>query len=106
MNGDFVEPKHYVPKTIAQTKLELKEQLLGPFAQTRFSIPEYLENREELIDNAMDVIQQNYFSTYGNKTLTKEQFQSFIFLTYAEMTIQLCRGLKMTSIAEAHSKLF
>ncbi len=95
MNGDFVEPKSYMPKTLTQTKAALREQMLGTFEKTRFSLPDNIGNKEQLIDAAMNLVEQFYFSGYNDKQLTQAEFQSFIFLTYADLTLKLCRELNI-----------
>ena len=96
MDGNFIEQKSYVPQTVAETKDAIRKQLLGDFNTTRFSIPDSIKNKEQLINEAMNLVEQHYFFDSQQKPLTKEEYQAFILLTYADLTLRLCRQLDIS----------
>lgn len=100
MNGKFVDPKEFSGLSMDRMKARFKAELKGPFEKTKFSLPAAVEDKDEFIDAAMKVVQETYFRD-TNYFYTKEEYQAFIFLTYAEMTLTLCEELRIDYLEAA-----
>jgi hypothetical protein len=70
--------------------------MTGGFANTHYQLPQGAN-----VDEAMSIVEQHYFRE--DRPLSEEEYQSFIFLTYAELTLQLCETLNI-SLLEAGCK--
>lgn len=109
MDGPFIRPTHYEARSIKDVKADLLQQLLGDLDTTGFSIPQNMKDAygsdnqmSEAIKACMKTVQEMYFSDQ-TKLKTLEEFQAFVFLTYAELTLSLCEQLEI-DILEAGCK--
>lgn len=102
-DGEFVEPKKYVPKTIDQAKREFAEQMYG--TNTGYVIPNKLKTKgltQVEFNEYMNSVCATFFPNY-DRFETLQEFQAFVVLTYAEAALALCKKLKI-SILEAFCK--
>ncbi len=102
-DGEFVEPKKYVPKTVEQAKREFAEQMYG--TNTGYVVPEKLQRKglsKAEFQEYMNSVCTTFFPDHAQFD-TLQEFQAFVVLTYAEAALALCKKLKI-SILEAFCK--
>jgi hypothetical protein len=94
-DGDFIEPKTYTPVPFSTIRERFLKEMYGK--NTGYVVPNKLQKvglSEEDFEGYMKTVQKTFFSNISEPT--KQEFQAFVVLTYAEATLALCQKLNIT----------
>lgn len=97
LDGDFFKPKEYKALTYHEVTTHLKDLMYQP--ETGYHVPEKLRQEGLLsqkdLKACMETVKNTFFS-HNTSFNTIGEFQAFVMLTYAEVTLHLCQKLEIS----------